>query len=72
MKNETLTSSDLKIDGQKFESQLVNALKVLLDEEPKITRYDTVVGDGDCGQTLADGANSILKALKKMMILNQI
>ena len=35
MKNETLTSSDLKIDGQKFESQLVNALKVLLDEEPK-------------------------------------
>ncbi|KAF6062780.1 Dak1 domain family protein [Candida albicans] len=65
MKNETLTSSDLKIDGQKFESQLVNALKVLLDEEPKITRYDTVVGDGDCGQTLADGANSILKALKE-------
>ena len=44
---------------------MVNALKVLLDEEPKITRYDTVVGDGDCGQTLADGANSILKALKE-------
>ncbi|EMG49713.1 DAK Dihydroxyacetone kinase [Candida maltosa Xu316] len=65
MKNETVTTSDLKIDAGKFESQLVNALKVLLKEEPKITHYDTIAGDGDCGHTLANGSNSILKALKE-------
>lgn len=65
MKHATITKSDLKIDGSKFESNLVNALKVLLLEEPKITHYDTIVGDGDCGTTLANGANSILKALKE-------
>lgn len=35
-----------------------------MKEEPKITHYDTLVGDGDCGETLAAGANAILKALK--------
>lgn len=65
MKHASITKSDIKVDGSKFESDLVNALKVLLLEEPKITHYDTIVGDGDCGTTLANGANSILKALKE-------
>ncbi|RCK63189.1 Dihydroxyacetone kinase [Candida viswanathii] len=64
MSHATITHSDLKIDGSQFESRLLNALNVLLKEEPKITHYDTIVGDGDCGTTLANGANSILKALK--------
>lgn len=72
MKHATITKSDLKIDGSKFESNLVNALKVLLLEEPKITHYDTIVGDGDCGTTLANGANSILKALKENKDFNPI
>ena len=28
--------------------------------EPTITEYDTIVGDGDCGYTLRDGAKQVL------------
>ncbi|CCG24795.1 Dak2 dihydroxyacetone kinase [Candida orthopsilosis Co 90-125] len=65
MKHQSLLTSDLKVDANSFEKQLRNGLENLLKEEPKITHYDTLVGDGDCGETLAAGANSILKALKE-------
>lgn len=64
MKHENQVTSTLKIDGSFFASSLKNSLEKLLKEEPKITHYDTVVGDGDCGETLAAGANAILDALK--------
>lgn len=58
-----VVTSDIKMDPKLFESGLRSALKQLKETEPKITRYDTLVGDGDCGETLVDGANAILKAL---------
>ncbi|KAI5954661.1 DAK2 [Candida jiufengensis] len=64
MKDQPTLKSDLRIDPDKFRNNLVNALKNLLKEESNITHYDTIVGDGDCGETLASGANSILRALK--------
>ncbi|CAI5757360.1 unnamed protein product [Candida verbasci] len=64
MKNQSVVKSDLNIDGDKFEKNLKSGLDKLLKEEPKITHYDTIVGDGDCGETLAAGANAILKYLK--------
>lgn len=64
MKHQSLLTSNLKVDAKSFEEHLKNGLDNLLKEEPKITHYDTLVGDGDCGETLAAGANSILKALK--------
>lgn len=63
MKESTEITSDLRIDSDFLKKSLVNGLKKVLQEEPKITHYDTVVGDGDCGETLAAGANSILKWL---------
>ncbi|OMH82260.1 Dihydroxyacetone kinase 1 [Zancudomyces culisetae] len=33
-------------------------------EEPEITRLDTVMGDGDCGEVLLSGAKSVFDALK--------
>ncbi|KAK4998041.1 hypothetical protein LTR16_007066, partial [Cryomyces antarcticus] len=33
----------------------------VIDAEPTITEYDTIVGDGDCGYTLRDGAKQVLK-----------
>ncbi len=27
------------------------------EDEPKITHYDTLAGDGDCGETLLNGVN---------------
>ncbi|KAI5961428.1 DAK2 [Candida pseudojiufengensis] len=65
MDHQELLTSNLRIDGEKFKKNLINALNNLLEYEPKITHYDTLVGDGDCGETLASGANSILKAFKE-------
>ncbi|CAK7903398.1 dihydroxyacetone kinase 1 [[Candida] anglica] len=60
----TVTSS-LEVDPKVFESAIKASLSKLLEMEPKITHYDTQVGDGDCGETLAAGANSILSCLEK-------
>ena len=32
--------------------------------EPELTRWDTIVGDGDCGETCAQGATAVLGAIK--------
>lgn len=31
--------------------------KTTAQDEPKITEYDTLAGDGDCGETLLNGVN---------------
>jgi triose/dihydroxyacetone kinase / FAD-AMP lyase (cyclizing) len=36
----------------------------LIDEEPTLTKYDTIVGDGDCGITMKRGAVELLKRLE--------
>lgn len=58
-----LPHSDLRIDGAKFSSALKTAMNQLIEKEPLITKYDTQVGDGDCGETLENGARGILKML---------
>jgi dihydroxyacetone kinase len=35
---------------------LTIGLKRLIEAEPDVTRYDTIVGDGDCGIGLKRGA----------------
>lgn len=37
----------------------------MIAAEPTITHYDTVVGDGDCGNTLKRGAQSVLSYLSQ-------
>ncbi|EGV61383.1 Dihydroxyacetone kinase 2 [Yamadazyma tenuis] len=64
MKEVAPVSSDLKINGSQFLQQLQNAMYTLKKAEPKITHYDTLVGDGDCGDTLVMGADGILAAAK--------
>lgn len=32
--------------------------------EPTLTEYDTVLGDGDCGETFQNGAEGVLKKIK--------
>lgn len=36
----------------------------LIDAEPQLTKYDTIVGDGDCGITMARGAKEISHRLE--------
>lgn len=57
--------SSVTLDSGIFETVLRGGLKELLSKELQITRYDTIAGDGDCGETLAAGANAILKELNE-------
>lgn len=51
----------LQFDPQAATKALNHALDRLIKAEPEITRYDTVVGDGDCGIGLKRGAEGIQK-----------
>lgn len=51
------------MEPTKLRSALEPALKRLMEAEAEVTRYDSVVGDGDCGVGLKRGAEGILKVL---------
>jgi dihydroxyacetone kinase len=55
--------ANLSIDPSLASKALKHALERLIAAEPDVTRYDTVVGDGDCGIGLKRGAEGILKVL---------
>lgn len=56
--------SDAKFDPKTVKNTLLKACDAVLEVESKITLYDTVAGDGDCGETLAAGANGIFKSFE--------
>jgi len=56
-------SKDLKVDAAVLEKMLRKACDDLIKAEPDLTKWDTVMGDGDCGETLKTGATSLLAAL---------
>ncbi|EME43998.1 hypothetical protein DOTSEDRAFT_171965 [Dothistroma septosporum NZE10] len=39
---------------------ITSACNAIITAEPTITKYDEIVGDGDCGYTLRDGAKKVL------------
>ncbi|KAF7194438.1 Dihydroxyacetone kinase 1 [Pseudocercospora fuligena] len=51
--------SGILIDGAAATKALDHALDRLIKVEPEVTRFDTVVGDGDCGIGLKRGAEGI-------------
>lgn len=55
--NEGETQADqLAYDADLVDSRLRAGLKAVIDSEPEVTKYDDIVGDGDCGTTLKRGA----------------
>ncbi|TGJ84730.1 hypothetical protein E0Z10_g4010 [Xylaria hypoxylon] len=56
-------ATDLKIDPAQLDRMLRTACDRLIEAEPDLTRWDTVMGDGDCGETLKQGALYLLEAL---------
>ncbi|KAK3708546.1 dihydroxyacetone kinase Dak1 [Vermiconidia calcicola] len=56
----------LDIDPALAQKALSHALQKVIDAEPDITKYDTVVGDGDCGIGLKRGAEGIQKQLEQL------
>lgn len=60
MKNRPLT---LSVDIAQAKKILEGGLNEVIAAEPEVTRYDTAVGDGDCGIGLKRGAEAILSLL---------
>lgn len=56
----------LKIEGfEQLSKSLISAsAKKLEASEAMLTKYDTIVGDGDCGLTMKRGAEEVLKRLE--------
>ncbi|KAK1913648.1 hypothetical protein P3342_006891 [Pyrenophora teres f. teres] len=61
---EEIQPSTLRVNYAQANSTLTTALNRLIEAEPDVTRYDTIVGDGDCGIGLKRGAEAILKMLE--------
>ena len=53
----------IPVDPKHIKTTLEPALRGVIAEEAAITRFDTVVGDGDCGLGLKRGAEATLSSL---------
>ncbi|KAH8668027.1 Dak1 domain-containing protein [Tricladium varicosporioides] len=69
---EEVKPSGLKLDPEVTKKVLTAGLGRVIAAEPDITKYDTVVGDGDCGIGLKRGAESILKMLDSTPLIGDI
>jgi triose/dihydroxyacetone kinase / FAD-AMP lyase (cyclizing) len=49
---------------EKAKKALIAAVTKLADAEPLLTKYDSIVGDGDCGITMKRGAMEILSQMQ--------
>jgi dihydroxyacetone kinase len=56
---EKFPSSALTMDVKLFTHTVTRGLTSLIAAEPLLTRYDTLVGDGDCGNGLKRGAQAV-------------
>ncbi|KAN0066568.1 hypothetical protein ACQY0O_000662 [Thecaphora frezii] len=50
-------------DPELVKKAISAACAATVDIEPELTRFDTIVGDGDCGETLAQAGTAVKKAL---------
>lgn len=56
-------AKDLRVDPKLLTSMVKSACDAIIAAEPDLTKWDTIMGDGDCGETLKTGATSMLSAL---------
>lgn len=57
--------SNVKLDPAVIKKVLGAGLARVIKAEPEVTRFDTIVGDGDCGVGLKRGAEAIQALLEK-------
>ncbi|UPL03744.1 hypothetical protein LCI18_014678 [Fusarium solani-melongenae] len=55
----------VKVPAALVKSIIDSVAKTTAQDEPKITEYDTLAGDGDCGETLLNGVNGLVKEFQK-------
>ncbi|KAF7512114.1 hypothetical protein GJ744_002276 [Endocarpon pusillum] len=61
----TSKPSNLTLDPHLASKALTAGLEKMIACEPDVTRYDTIVGDGDCGIGLKRGAEALVSELKQ-------
>lgn len=54
----------MAFDDAQVRARIHAGCAAVIKEEPTITEYDTIVGDGDCGYTLRDGAKQVLSFIE--------
>ncbi|CUS24593.1 LAQU0S17e02564g1_1 [Lachancea quebecensis] len=57
--------SGVKTDYDTFSKILLSGIARVKEVEPKVTWYDTIAGDGDCGTTLVSGGKALEEAIQK-------
>lgn len=62
-KTTTSTSASIKVDPQLLEKGVRTACQQAIAAEPKLTEWDMVMGDGDCGEAVKGLAESLLRQL---------
>ncbi|KAI0390873.1 Dak1 domain-containing protein [Xylariaceae sp. FL0594] len=58
--------SNLRVDYTQVQGTLTKALTNMIQAEPEVTKYDTLVGDGDCGLCLKTGAEAVLSHIQSL------
>ncbi|KAL1582434.1 hypothetical protein WHR41_08865 [Cladosporium halotolerans] len=58
------STAQMAFDDAQVRARIHAGCAAVIKEEPTITEYDTIVGDGDCGYTLRDGAKQVLSFIE--------
>jgi len=58
------TSAKITYTDAPVRRRIESGCAAVIAAEPTITEYDTIVGDGDCGYTLRDGAKQVLSFIQ--------
>ncbi|OZJ04492.1 hypothetical protein BZG36_02667 [Bifiguratus adelaidae] len=64
-KAEMQAPSNLQFEPDVIVDTVKRAALAVLEAEPNLTKWDAIVGDGDCGETCAMGAKAVLDAIDK-------
>ena len=62
---------DLRVNPTQLERILRCASDGIIAAESDLTKWDTILGDGDCGETLKTGATSIIDALNSTNLVER-
>ncbi|KAF5524728.1 Dihydroxyacetone kinase 1 [Colletotrichum aenigma] len=67
--DEEPVGTNLRVDITVTKSALTSALNHVIAVEPEVTKYDTLVGDGDCGLCLKTSAQAVLAYINEQQSL---
>lgn len=65
LQGKTASSGPVNADSAFTRQVLENICKAVIEVEPTMTKYDSVVGDGDAGETLRHCGESVLEAAQR-------